>query len=387
MNWQPWGHIPERLRALRTWRPSLPGPGWFSWRHGASGRLVVGGLGLVALVLGGTAAIRIGTWASVPYRGYGASYIIVEIPEGAGAARALDLLVNHGVVQRFNLSLMFLRVTGRDRGIRAGEYSFTRPMTPGEVFDKIIAGDVYYHRVTILEGWRSDEILTQFVRSGFGTSDEFLEAFRDTSLVSDLDEEAVDLEGYLFPDTYRLEKGTPPRVIVARMVDRFREVFQPAWIEDAHRLGLTVRQSVTLASLIERETASADENPLVSSVFHNRLRRRMMLQCDPTVIYAMAMRNAYDGNIRKDDLRIDSRYNTYRYFGLPPGPIGNPGAEALRASTQPADTDYLYFVSMNTGRHKFSRTLNEHNRAVRTYQIRPFQTRRSDRSRGSGRGN
>ncbi len=387
MKWPARWRLPEHLRALGSWRPHLPRRAGDARGHGPSLRLLVGGLGLLVLVLGGTAAIRIGTWASVPYRGYGASYIIVEVPEGAGAARALDILVNHGVVQRFNLSLTYLRVTGRDRGIRAGEYSFTRPMTPGEVFDKIIAGDVYYHRVTILEGWRSDEILAQFVRSGFGTADEYLEAFRDTSPIADLDEEAVDLEGYLFPDTYRLEKGTPPRVIIDRMVDRFREVFLPAWIEEAHRLGLTMRQAVTMASLVERETSSADEDPLVSSVFHNRLRRGMMLQCDPTVIYAMAMRNAYDGNIRKDDLRIDSRYNTYRHFGLPPGPIGNPGAEALRAATQPADTDYLYFVSMNTGRHKFSRTLGEHNRAVWTYQIRPFQTRRPDRSRGSGRGN
>jgi len=333
-----------------------------------------------------TVALRIVVWASVPFRGYGASFVIVEIPEGTNAARAIDVLESHGVIQRSTLTLLYLKLSGRARAIKAGEYYFTRPMSPGEVFDKVIAGDVYYHKVTILEGSRSDEVFAQFVHSGFGTEEEYLEAFRDTSPIADLDGEAVDLEGYLFPDTYSLEKGTPPRAIVGRMVARFREVFQPSWIDAARRLGFGVREAVTLASLVQRETAQADEDPLVSSVFHNRLKRRMQLQCDPTVIYALAMRNAYDGNIRKDDLRIDSRYNTYRYFGLPPGPIGNPGAAALHAAVEPADTDYLYFVSMNMGRHKFSRTLKEHNEAVWEYQKKPFRFRRSAGTPTSRRG-
>src|SRR6059036_1981455 len=156
------------------------------------------------------------------------------------------------------------------------------------------------------------------------------------------------------------------------MVARFREVFQSDMVELARQGGLTVHQAVTLASLVERETAGSDENALVSSVFHNRLRRGMRLQCDPTVIYALEMRNAFDGNLRKVDLQLDSRYNTYRYFGLPPGPIGNPGAAALRAAVEPADTNYLYFVSMNTGKHFFSTTLADHNRAVWEYQKKPF---------------
>ncbi|HEU4402928.1 MAG TPA: endolytic transglycosylase MltG [Candidatus Polarisedimenticolia bacterium] len=367
---------------------------WTAWRGALAGRwlrgpwaLVLGGAFLILLVAGGTVAIRMTLWASVPYRGYGASYAIVEIPEGAGLARAVEILESHGIVRHFNMTLLWLRLTGRRRPIKAGEYSFTRPMAPGEVFDKVIAGDVYYHRVTILEGSRSDEIFAQFVRAGFGSEPEYLEAFNDVSLISDLDDDAVDLEGYLFPDTYSLEKGTAPRTIIARMVARFREVFQPEWIEQARQGGLSIRQTVTLASLVERETSSAEENPVVSSVFHNRLRKKMRLQCDPTVIYALAMRGVYDGNIRKDDLSVDSRYNTYRYFGLPPGPIGNPGAAALRAAVEPADTRYLYFVSMNTGRHKFSETLREHNEAVWQYQKKPFRVRRLARSRAAGRGN
>jgi UPF0755 protein len=375
MRWKPAGAAPRRPwgAAAAWWR----GP----WGLGAKGAA------LVLLVLAGTVAVRIYLWAAIAYRNYGASYAMVEIPDGAGAARCLEILADRGVVRRFPLALLYLRATGRTRGIKAGEYHFNRPLTPGEVFDKLIAGDVYYHRVTLLEGWRSDEIFAQFGRAGFGTPDGFLEAFADTSLIADLDSEAVDLEGYLFPDTYSLEKGTTPRAIVGKMVARFREVVQPSYINAARQRGLTVRQAVTLASLVERETSSLEENPLVSSVFHNRLRKGMRLQCDPTVIYALAMRNAFDGNIRKQDLRIDSRYNTYRYYGLPPGPIGNPGASALRAAVSPAETDYLYFVSMNTGRHYFSRSLNEHNRAVWEYQVKPFRVRRSGRPQSARRGN
>jgi UPF0755 protein len=205
--------------------------------------------------------------------------------------------------------------------------------------------------------------------------------------VADIDPEAVDLEGYLFPDTYSLQRNTTPQAIVAMMVSRFREVFETGWVEAARGRNLSVRQAVTLASLIERETSDSGENPIVSSVFHNRLRRGMRLQCDPTVIYALAMRNAWDGNIRKNDLRIDSRYNTYRYSGLPPGPIGNPGASALRAAVEPADTSFLYFVSMNTGRHHFSSRLSEHNQAVWEYQKKPYRLRLRSRPASPRRGN
>ncbi|HUD72447.1 MAG TPA: endolytic transglycosylase MltG, partial [Dongiaceae bacterium] len=180
---------------------------------------------------------------------------------------------------------------------------------------------------------------------------------------------------YLFPDTYSFAKGTTPKVILETMAARFREVLGPAWVEAARARGLTPRQAVILASLIERETAREDEDPVVASVFHNRLKIGMRLQCDPTVIYALAMRNQYDGNIRREDLKIDSLYNTYRYTGLTPGPIGNPGASALKAAVAPASTDYLYFVSMNTGRHQFSRSLEEHNRAVYQFQKKPFMTK------------
>jgi UPF0755 protein len=331
---------------------------------------------LLAIVAAGAVAVRMYLWATLPYRDYGASSVIIDIPPGTTVRRTLDILERHGVVRRFPFAPQVLRVLGRDRGLKAGEYDFSRPMTPIEAFDKMINGDVYFHRVLILEGLRSDEIFSQFTRSGFGTQAEFEEAFRDTSLLGTLDGEAFDLEGYLFPDTYSFQKGTTARAIVAAMVARFREVLGPEWVAAAAAHGLTVRQAVTLASLVQRETTRPDEQRLVASVFHNRLKIGMKLQCDPTVIYALAMRDRYDGNIRREDLRIDSLYNTYRYTGLTPGPIANPGASALHAATSPAATDYLYFVSMNTGRHQFSRTLEEHNRAVWEYQKKPYLVRR-----------
>jgi len=356
-------------------------PHWLRdhWLLGASAGVV--------LVIALTVSAQIFLWASIPYRGYGASFAFVEIPEGTGAARAVQILEEHGIIQRSSLALGYLRLTGRVRGIKAGEYYFIRPMTPGEVFDKLISGDVYYHRVTIPEGVRSEEVFALFVRAGFGPEEEYLDAYRDVSLIADLDPEATDLEGYLFPDTYTLQKGTSPKAIVGMMVARFREVFQPSWIEKVAARGLTVREAVALASMVEWETAHADEDPLVASVFYNRLRLGMRLQCDPTVIYALEMRDSFDGNIKKNDLKIDSLYNTYRYSGLPPGPIGNPGAAALQAAVDPAGTDYLYFVSMNTGRHFFSTNLKEHNRAVWMYQVKPFRQRRSSSAPAGARGN
>ena len=331
---------------------------------------------LLTLVAAATIAARVYLWASLPYRGYGASSAVVEIPPGTSLRQALRMLESHGIVRRFSLAVPALLCLGRGDGLKAGEYDFSRPMTPLEAIDKIIQGDVYFHRVTILEGLRSDEIFAAFVRAGFGVEADYVAPFRDTSALRDLDPHAIDLEGYLFPDTYSLQKGTTPQAIVAMMVARFREVMGPEFAQAAGGFRLTARQAVTLASLIERETSKTDEDPLVASVFHNRLRIGMRLQCDPTVIYALAMRNRYDGNIRKEDLKIDSLYNTYRYSGLTPGPIGNPGASALRAALAPATSEYLYFVSMNNGRHYFSKSLAEHNRAVYEYQKKPFKLKR-----------
>jgi UPF0755 protein len=195
-------------------------------------------------------------------------------------------------------------------------------------------------------------------------------ASRKAELVRDMDPEAKDLEGYLFPDTYTLPRRTTAEQLVERMVARFEKVMTPELRNKAVERGFTVRQVVTLASLVEKETAKPEERPVVAGVYTNRMRIGMGLQCDPTVIYALMLAGRYDGNIRKGDLQIDSPYNTYRYAGLPPGPIAAPGEASLRAAVEPADVPYLYFVSRNDGSHVFSTTLDEHNRNVNNFQKR-----------------
>lgn len=196
----------------------------------------------------------------------------------------------------------------------------------------------------------------------------FIQQTRDRSLIDSLDIPGENLEGYLFPETYHFDKNTDERAIVKTMVDTFkRRALKPEYLDRARELGFSFHKIITLASLIEKETGREDERELISAVFHNRLRKNMRLQCDPTVIYAL---KNFDGNLRKKDLGIDSPYNTYRYAGLPPGPIANPGLESIRAALYPASANYIYFVSKQNGSHEFSSALADHNRAVRKYQLK-----------------
>jgi UPF0755 protein len=235
--------------------------------------------------------------------------------------------------------------------------------------DALARGDVVRNDVTIPEG-RTIEESAALVAKAELDGDEFLAAARDPSLIADLDPDATDLEGYLFPDTYHVPLDTSPaRALVERMVQRFRQVVTPE-LERIEKKGFTVREVVIIASLVELETAAVEERPRIAGVFLNRLERRMLLQTDPTVIYALKQEGRWDGNIRRRDLEMDSPYNTYRYAGLPPGPIGSPGREAILAVLDPLETRELYFVSRNDGTHHFSETLREHNRAVNRYQRR-----------------
>jgi UPF0755 protein len=211
---------------------------------------------------------------------------------------------------------------------------------------------------------------------GFGPAKEFIDAAANASLVAAIDPEAKDLEGYLFPDTYKLPRKTTAALLVSRMVQSFMKALTPALIEAAEARQLTVRQFVTLASIVEKETGNKDERPLVAAVYSNRLRIGMPMQCDPTVIYALDRLGRYNGNLTREDLQIDSKYNTYRYPGLPPGPIASPGRASLEAAAHPAAADYLYFVSRNDGSHAFAATLDEHNRNVEKYQRQYFRDRR-----------
>ena len=306
-------------------------------------------------------------WWSVPYRGYAGPSLVVEVPRQTGR-EVLRILQDRGVLRPGPMGRIYLVLTGHAGDLKAGEYLFDHPMTAPQVLDKLIRGEVHYHRVTIPEGLRSAEIFAIFQKEGFGTEEEFREALLDVSGIADLDPEATDLEGYLFPDTYHLSREATARQIVEQMTARHRDLWTPEWRNRAASAGLTPRQVVTLASLIEKETARPEERTLISSVFHNRLRKGMRLQCDPTIIYALAMRSRYRGFITRTDLELDSRFNTYLYPGLPPGPIANPGRESIQAALFPDRSGYLYFVSMNNGRHAFSTNLEDHSRAVQKYQ-------------------
>jgi UPF0755 protein len=291
------------------------------------------------------------------------------VPPGASAeaiARKLEALdlVRHPLVFR-----LLVRSRGLGGQLKAGEYALEGPLSLEEILELLTRGEVVRRKITIPEGRTLEETATLAGAEGM-VVDDFLSEARDPRLIQDLDSEASDLEGYLFPDTYDIPlTADPARSLVRRMVRRFREVVEPELPRMAEG-GLALRDVVILASLVELETAAAVERPRIAAVFLNRLEKRMLLQTDPTIIYAMKQEGRWKGNIRKKDLEMESPFNTYRYPGLPPGPIGSPGRDAILAVLDPAETRELYFVSRNDGTHQFSATLAEHNRAVNRYQRR-----------------
>lgn len=311
------------------------------------------------------------------FKGYSGEEQFVEIPPGVGPVAIGERLVAAGVVQDPIVFRGALWLTGRARQLQAGEYRFDRPMNAIEVVEKIARGDVYRRFVTFREGLTIAEMSQVYEQSGLGPAADFRKAAKDASLIKDVDAEASDLEGYLFPDTYSLPRETTAPALITQMVGSFRKVFNSALQEAARAQQLTVREAVTLASLVEKETAVPAERPVVAAVYLNRQRLGMPMQADPTVIFAMLREGRYHGNIRKEDLQIDSPYNTYKYPGLPPGPIAAPGKASLEAAVRPADVQYLYFVSRNDGSHVFATTLDEHNRNVQEWQVKFFRDRRT----------
>ncbi len=311
-----------------------------------------------------------------PYRGYAGEAQEVEIPPGTGSRTIGQRLVSTGVVRDELTFRLALWMSGDARRLKAGEYRFDRPMSPLDVLGKIARGEVDLVNVTFREGLTIAEMAAIFEAQGFGPAASFTAAARNAAPIADLDPAATDLEGYLFPETYAVSRHVEASQLVRAMVDRFTRVLTPELREQAQARGLTVRQLVSLASIVEKETGTPDERPLVAAVYANRLKIGMGLQCDPTVIYALQRAGRFDGNLRREDLAFDSPYNTYRYAGLPPGPIAAPGLGSLQAAAHPADVDYLYFVSRNDGTHAFARTLEEHNRNVQKYQVQYFREKR-----------
>ena len=344
-------------------------------------------LGFLCLVLvgAGAAAGLMYLRVNQPYRGYQEPEQFVKIPQGTGSLPIGERLVAAGVIRDLVTYRTALWMSKQGRRLKAGEYRFDRAMTPFEIIDTIARGDVYVISVTFPEGLTVAEMAKIFESHGLGPAASFVQAASDPAAIRDRDPAATDLEGYLFPETYLLPRHTDAAKLVRTMAARFDKVFTPELRQAAAARHLTVRQAVTLASIVEKETAKADERRLVAAVYATRLRIGMPLQCDPTVIYALAKAGRYDGNIHKDDLSFDSPYNTYRYSGLPPGPIASPGRASLDAAVHPADADFLYFVSRNDGSHEFARTLEEHNRHVQKYQVQYFRDQKAGRSNGAGR--
>ena len=291
------------------------------------------------------------------------------IPPGSSADAIGRLLQSQGLVRHPLAFRVLVLLKGVSGSLKAGEYALEGPLTLDQIVDLLARGEVVRREVTIPEGKNMVEVAEILGDRGIEV-DAFLAAAHEPALIRDLDPYASDLEGYLFPDTYDLPKDPgPASALIARMIRRFRDVIAPE-LPRLEARGLTVRQAVTMAALVERETARPEERPRIANVFFNRLKKGMLLQTDPTVIYALRLAGRWDGNIRKKDLDIDSPYNTYRYPGLPPGPIASPGREALLAVIAPTEGKDLYFVSRNDGTHQFSETLADHNRAVDRYQRR-----------------
>jgi len=330
----------------------------------------IGILLLALLVLAGGSAWWISDRLATPHRGFSGEEVFVDLPAGLSVSGMADRLADAGVVADPWTFRLASRIAGADRRLQAGEYRFAAPATPAEVVDRIARGDVFTVPLTFREGLTIVEMAAVFEATGLGAADEFLAAAQRTDLVRDVDPDAVDLEGYLFPSTYTLSRRDSANRLVEVMVASFERAFDAELRALAAERGLSARDVVTLASVVERETAVPEERPVVAAVFLNRLRIGMPLQTDPTVIYAMMRSGRWNGNITRNDLQMDHPYNTYRMRGLPPGPIAAPGRASIEAVLRPADVPYLYFVSRNDGTHVFASTLAEHNRNVSTWQRR-----------------
>ncbi|HEX6202742.1 MAG TPA: endolytic transglycosylase MltG [Thermoanaerobaculia bacterium] len=434
---------------------------------------------LVVVVLVAAGAAGWWAWRQVerPYRGFPGDAAMVVVEPGTASVHILDLLEERGVIADARLARLYMKLALGDPPLQAGEYRFEGAQPLPAVLAKLVEGDVVDHAVTIVEGLTLEETAEALADADFGDLDAFLAAMRDPAPIADLDPEATDLEGYLFPSTYRFRRGTTEQEVVATMVATFRRAWESeivplladgalvigdqggqeggeldggasgapddegesgaagepgvgedagegartaagapadagaaeppagaAEVEDAAgaeppavppgatppdepvrppsrvRPRLTVRELVTLASLVEKEAKIEAERPQIAAVYANRLERGMGLYADPTVIYALKQAGRWDGNIRREDLRMDSPYNTYRHAGLPPGPIASPGLASLEAAARPADFDALYFVSRNDGSHVFAETLAEHNRNVDRWQRQYWREQRRRQS-------
>jgi UPF0755 protein len=327
------------------------------------------------------AILAVGGWLAwtlmQPVMPAGQTFVLLH--PGYSTRRIATELQSAGVIRSADAFVVW-HYLHHKRSLKAGEYLFDNSATSVDVHRRLVRGDVYFHTVVIPEGFNMFDIAQAIQNAGLGSSEDFLKvATSDTSLISDLAPDAKTLEGYLFPNTYEFTRMQTMEEMAAAMVKQFRLVAKEigltndAKITDVKNSDLQnqandVQQTVTLASIIEKETAAPEERPLVASVYYNRMAKHGALQADPSVIYAELLQGTYSGALHHADMQFHSDYNTYTHAGLPPGPIGNPGKTSLEAAMHPADTDYFYFVSNGNGHHRFAKNLEEHNKNVAAYR-------------------
>ena len=291
----------------------------------------------------------------------------IRIEPGESFSTVVRKLRDQKVVSNERLFSLWARYSGLEKKIHWGLYRFELPLSPSEVLNRMVLGKGIFQRVTIPEGLTVKEVADLLAKMGIVREEQFLAAAYDPELLSSLGLQDKGIEGYLFPNTYNFIPETPPREIILKMTEQFRKSVEPLAGQRKEDNALTPHEIVILASIIEKETGLEAERPLVSAVFHNRLKLKMPLQSDPTVIYGL---KDFNGNLTRKDLYAASPYNTYRIPALPPGPICNPGLSSLRAAIHPASVPFLYFVSKNDGTHHFSESLESHSQAVKVYQPR-----------------
>jgi len=296
--------------------------------------------------------------------GSGATVLDLSFPSGSGIRKLAGELKSGGIIRSSWHFVLLTRLRGKANNLKAGEYRFNDGMTPSEILRKVATGDVDYRKFSLPEGYSIYQAAELLEQKGYFKSADFLNKCKDPALLGRLGLAGQSVEGYLYPATYNLQRSGDEEQLISQMVNQFEKKYAVLSAAGGSFARLSRREIVTLASVIEKEAVSPEEKPLISSVFHNRLRIGMPLQSDPTAVYGA---KAFSGKVTSADIKRPSSYNTYLNRGLPPGPIGNPGSEALQAALYPAKTSYLYFVARQDGTHQFSRTLDEHNRAVNRY--------------------
>ena len=307
----------------------------------------------------------------------------IEIPKGATFRQAVDILSDQKLIRDKKIFLLLGRLTGADRKIRAGFYSIWSNMSPWDIFKIIRKGRIIEYEVKVLEGDSLPEIAEAFSKAGIATYDKVIEISRDPEFLSSYAIDAPSSEGFIFPDTYMIPKGVKAEDALGSMIDMMREKYSEELLEKTEKIGMTETEVLTLASIIEKEAVVDEERPLISAVYHNRLKKHMPLQADPTCIYGI---KSSKEKITKTDLLRKTPYNTYVIKGLPPGPIASPGLKSIIAALNPANVPYIYFVSNNDGTHNFSVTLGEHEEAVRAYRDKK-KTQTAGRSKSEESGN